>query len=102
MSHCQYHQRLALNRVHVRAHPHSVRFTPSKPIVYFGERAFAKLNACIATTIYFPSHMRLGILAELLSLRNSACNDPIYAPPGCLENDAVVCRPFDASTSYSS
>jgi hypothetical protein len=51
---CQYHQRLALNRVHVRAHPHSVRYTPPRPIVYVGERAFAKLNACIATTIYFP------------------------------------------------
>jgi hypothetical protein len=77
--------------------PHCGRANPPpKPIVYFGEEAFAKQNACIARPVYFAAHMRLAIIA---GLRIPARNDSVCAPPGCLAKDAVVCKPFDASTS---
>lgn len=46
--------------------------------------------------------MGLAIIAELISLRISARNDLLCAPPGCLEKDAVVWKPFDASISLGS
>jgi hypothetical protein len=75
---------------------------PPWPIVHFAKQHSQSSTLALLLQIYFPSHMGLAIIAKLIKSETVALHDPVCASPGCLENDAVVFQPLDASISPGS